>query len=74
MSKNRDQFLHNLKHKKQMRLINEKYINNEFGKLIENDPIYGFNFSIYDGYGNKTNFLKCNAKQLEQIKNILIFE
>jgi hypothetical protein len=74
MSKNRKQFLHNLKYKKEMRIINKEYIYNEFGKLIETDTMYGFNFSIYDGYGNKTKFLKCNAKQLEQIKNILTLE
>ena len=71
MSKNKEQFLHNLKHKKEMRKINKEHIYNEFGKLIETDQIYGFSFSIYDGYGNKTKFLKCNSKQLEQIKNIL---
>ena len=34
--------------------------------------IYGYNIQIRDGNGNKTNYIKIDAKQLEQIKLILL--
>jgi hypothetical protein len=52
--------------------MDKQYIQNEFNKLVQNDNIYKYQFSIYDGYGNKTKFLSVNNIQLEQIKQILI--
>ena len=52
--------------------MDKQYIKNEFDKLVQNDNIYKYQFSIYDGYGNKTKFLSVNNIQLQQIKQILI--
>lgn len=52
--------------------MEQEYINNEFSNLVLNDNHYGYQFSIYDGYGNRTKFLRVDAYQLQQIKNILI--
>ena len=60
MSKNRDQFLHNLKHKKQMRLINENLTLDNFDAwsgaidtketILNNSKEDDFNFLIEELY------------------------
>lgn len=52
--------------------MDKQYIQNEFKKLVLNDNYYKYQFSIYDGYGNRTKFLKIDANQLEQIRDILL--
>ena len=53
--------------------INMKaYENTQINNLVYPCNMYGYNIKFTDGYGNKTNYLKIDAKQLEQIKNILI--
>ena len=53
--------------------INMKaYENTQINNLVYPCNTYGYNVQFTDGYGNKTKYLKIDAKQLEQIKNILI--
>jgi len=47
------------------------YENTEINNLVYPCNTYGYNVQFTDGYGNKTKYLKIDAKQLEQIKNII---
>ena len=47
------------------------YENTQINNLVYPCNTYGYNVQFTDGYGNKTKYLKINAKQLEQIKNII---
>ena len=47
------------------------YENTQINNLVYPCDVYGYNVQFIDGYGNKTNYLKIDAKQLKRIKNIL---
>ena len=49
----------------------KEYENTEINNLVYPCNTYGYNVQFTDGYGNKTKYLKIDAKQLEQIKNII---
>ena len=48
------------------------YENTQINNLVYPCNTCRYNVQFTDGYGNKTNYLKIDAKQLEQIKNIII--
>ena len=50
--------------------MNGIYEVNQINKLKQ--TIYGYNMQIRDGNGNKTNYIKIDNKQLEQIKAMLL--
>jgi hypothetical protein len=47
------------------------YESEQIYNLVYPCNVYGYNIQITDGYGNKTKYIKIDAKQLEQIKNII---
>ena len=52
----------------------KKYEKNQLENLVKDCPVYGYQIQVYDGYGNKTNWLRINSKQLEEIAKIIINE
>lgn len=49
----------------------KKYENNELNNLVFPCETYGYNIQFTDGYGNKTKYLKIDARQFNEIKNII---
>lgn len=60
--------------KTQYKTQHNDYIENLFKDLVLNDTTYNYNIKIHDGYGNSTRYLKIDANQLNQIKDILIIK
>ena len=60
--------------REQNKIEHNNYIESLFANLVLNDTTYNYNIKIHDGYGNSTRYLKIDANQLNQIKNILIIK
>lgn len=52
----------------------KKYEKKQLENLVKGCPVYGYQIQVYDGYGNKTKWLRINSKQLEKISEILTNE
>lgn len=60
--------------KTQYKTQHNDYIESLFKDLVLNDTTYNYSVKIHDGYGNSTRYLKIDANQLNQIKDILIIK